>query len=90
MEDIIKYMVDLISFFAKSNPLIFYGGLAILAFLIYQRPKFVLITVFLALLVAGVVYIIMDMASSGVARKEHMIRRDAPIENVFRLSGSRN
>ena len=85
MTDIISDIVAFFSSFAESSPVIFYGVLAVIAFLIYRRPKFFLITLTIVLLVAGVVYIIMEMASSGVSKKQHMMRREAPAENVCKL-----
>ncbi len=84
MTELINDVVGLFSSFAKSSPVIFYGGLAIIAFLIYRRPKFFLITFTILLLIAGVVYIIMDMASSGMTKKRQMIDQKAPAENVCR------
>ncbi len=87
MTEIIKDITGFIASFASSNPVIFYGALAILALLIYRSPKFFLIVLSIALLVAGVIYIIMEMASSGVSEKRRLIDRKSPVENVCRLPG---
>ncbi len=84
MTEIINDIIGLISSLASSNPVIFYGVLAVLAFLIYRRPMFFLVVLAIALLVAGVVYIIMEMASSGLSEKRRLIDRKAPVENVCR------
>ncbi len=85
MTEIINGITGFIASFASSNPVIFYGVLAILAFLIYRSPKFFLVVLSIALLVAGIIYIILEMASSGVAEKRRLIDRKSPVENVFRL-----
>ncbi len=85
MTDIISDIVVFFSSFAESSPVIFYGGLAIIAFLIYRRPMFFLITLTIALLIAGVLYMIMEMASPSMSKKRQMIDQKAPAENVCRL-----
>lgn len=87
MTNIVNDIMDFVSFTARSNPLISYVGLAIFAFLIWRRPKLVLIVVSIALLIAGVVYIIMDAASSGTSSKQRMIHQGTPVENIFKLPG---
>jgi hypothetical protein len=84
MADITNDITGFVASFARSNPLIFFGALAILAFLIYRRPKVFLAIVCLGLILAGVVYIIMETASSGVSKKQRLIHNEAPAENIFR------
>jgi Ca2+/Na+ antiporter len=84
MANIINDISGFVASFARSNPTVFFGVLAILVFLVYRRPKFFLAVLFLGLLLAGVVYIIMEAASSGVSKKERLIHKDAPAENIFR------
>jgi uncharacterized membrane protein YeiB len=85
MSEIISDTVGFFSSFAESSPVIFYGVLAVIAFLLYRRPKFFLITLTIVLLVAGVVYIIMEMASPANSKKRQMIDQKAPAENVCKL-----
>jgi Ca2+/Na+ antiporter len=87
MADIINEIVGSISSFARSNSLVFFVALAVLAFLIYRRPKFFLTLIFLGLLLAGVVYLILQTAASGVAKKQRLIHREVPVENIFRPRG---
>ena len=87
LTDIINELTGIVSDFARTNPLIVLGVLAVIAFLIYRKPMFFLAVFGLALLLAAVVYIIMDMSSSGVSKKQRMIHREMPAENIFRPSG---
>lgn len=88
LTDIINELTGIVSQFARTNPLIFFGALAVIAFLIYRKPMLFLAVFGLGLILASVVYIIMDMASSGVSKKQHMIHKDLPpAENIFRPPG---
>jgi len=87
LTNIINELTGIVSDFARTNPLIFFGALAIIAFLIYRKPMFFLALFGLGLLLATVIYIIMDMASSGMSKKQKMIHKEIPVENVFRPPG---
>ncbi len=87
LTDIISGLTGFVSEFARANPLVFFGALAIIAFLIYRKPMFFLAVFGLGLLLAAVVYIIMDMASSGVSKKQQMIHKEVPVDNIFRPPG---
>ncbi len=88
MTDIINELTGVVSEFARSNPLIFFVVLAVVALLIYRKPLFFLAIFGLGLILAFVVYLIMDMASSGVSKKQQMIHKEvAPAENIFRPPG---
>ncbi len=89
MTDFISDLAEAVALFARAYPLIFLGALALLAFLIYRKPMFFLVVLCLGLLLVGVVYIIMDTASSGVSKKERLIHQGAPAENIFRPPGFR-
>ncbi len=84
MTDFISDLTEAVVFFARAYPLIFLGARALLAFLIYRKPMFFLVALCLGLLLVGVVYIIMDTASSGVSKKERLIHQEAQPENIFR------
>lgn len=87
MTDIISELTGVASDFARTNPLIFFGALAVIAFLIYRKPMFFLAVFALVLVLAVVVYMIMEISSSGVSKKERMIRKEMPVENIFRPPG---
>jgi len=82
--NLISELTDLIVSFARSNPLIALVALIIFAFLVYRKPMFFLAIFCLGLLIAGVVYIIMEASSSGVSEKERLIRKGVPVENAVR------
>lgn len=84
---VINELTGIVSDFAQTNPLIFFGALTVIAFLIYRKPMFFLILFGLGLLLTAVVYIIMEMASSGMSKKQQMIHEEKPIENIFRPPG---
>jgi MFS superfamily sulfate permease-like transporter len=85
--NIINDFTDLFASFARANPLITLIALIILAFLIYRKPMFFLSIFFLGLLLAAVVYIVLEASSPGVSQKERLIRKGIPAENIFRPSG---
>ncbi len=86
--EIINELTGVVSDFARTNPLIFFGALAIIVFLIYRKPMFFLAIFAIGLILAFVVYLIMDMAASGVSKKQQMIHKElAPVENIFRPPG---
>jgi hypothetical protein len=87
LTDIINEWTGILSDFARTNPLIFFGALALVAFLIYRKPMFFLAVFVLGLLLAAVVYIIMDMSTAGVSKKKELLHRGAPAENIFRPPG---
>ncbi len=88
LTDIINELTGVVFDFARTNPLIFFVALAIIVFLIYRKPLFFLTIFGLGLILALVVYLIMDMAASGVSKKQQMIHKEvAPVENIFRPSG---
>lgn len=82
MTDIVDDVIGFGTSFASSNPVIFFLALAVLAFLIYRRPKFFFTVLFLGFLLMGVVYLILNAASSGVSKKELLIHKGAPAEDV--------
>ena len=87
LTDIIHELTGIVSDFARTNPLVFFVALAVVAFFIYRKPVFFLAVFCLGLLVAAVVYIILDMSSAGVSKKKELIHKDAPVENIFRPPG---
>jgi ABC-type nitrate/sulfonate/bicarbonate transport system permease component len=58
--NIINELTDPIASFARSNPIVAIVALIVLAFLVYRKPLFFLAIFFLGLLLAGVVYLIME------------------------------
>jgi hypothetical protein len=80
---IINELTGIVSDFARTNPLLFFAALAIIAFLVYRKPMFFLIVFGLGLLLVAVVYIIMDMSSAGVSKKQRLLNKDLPAENIF-------
>jgi ABC-type proline/glycine betaine transport system permease subunit len=85
--DVINALTAQIVSFAQSDPVIALVAVIIIAFLIYRKPLFFLAIFCLILILAGVLYVIMDASGSGVSRKERMIHREAVPENIFRPSG---
>ena len=78
LTNVMNDMTGAIASFARSSPLIGVVVLIFLAFLIYRKPVFFLAMFFLGLLLAGVLYIIMNASTSGVAKKERLIQKGAP------------
>lgn len=77
------------SSYAKAHP--FVAGIAVVValFLFYRRPLAALMILGLGLLLAGVLYTILEMSGSGVSTKERMIRKENVPEEVFRASAIR-
>ncbi|MEW6107666.1 MAG: hypothetical protein AB1632_00640 [Nitrospirota bacterium] len=64
---------DSISSFYQSHQFIAIVIAILFVFLIFRRPKFILSLFLLALILAGVIYLIFDAASSGIFIKEKLI-----------------
>lgn len=67
-----------IAAFARSNPIIALIALIMLSFLIYRKPIFFLFIFLLGLLLAGVLYVVLNASTSGVVKKERLIQKGAP------------
>ena len=61
--------------FSKDNPIIAVVVGLFLLFLLFRKPKFFLGIIFLALVLAVVLYFIMDVASTGKSEKGKMIEK---------------
>jgi uncharacterized membrane protein HdeD (DUF308 family) len=59
--------------FSRDNPIIAIVGGLFLLFLLYRKPKLFFGLLILALIVAGVFYFIMDVASTGKSGKTKII-----------------
>ena len=61
--------------FSKDNPLIAVVVGLLLLFLLYRKPKLVFGLFFLCLILAGVLYFIMSISSTGKSEKGKMIEK---------------
>lgn len=59
--------------YAQENPLNLLGLALCLLFLFYRKPKLFFGTLFLGLVLAGVFYLIMNLAGTGSAGKRGLI-----------------
>ncbi len=74
------------SSYAKVHPVVAGIAVVLVLFLFYRKPLVMLFLVALGLLLAGALYVILEMAGSGTSTKERMIRKDNVPESVFRAS----
>ena len=74
MMDFFSIFGDIFSYL-QNNILISIAIVALLIFLFYNRPRMFIIVFVFGLIVAGVLYLISDLASSGTAHKSNMIRK---------------
>jgi len=82
---ILDELMGQISEFAQAKPLIALAVLLILAYFIYRKPFFFLFVFILGLILTGVLYMILSIASPGLSQKEKMIRKEKEPENSFSL-----
>ncbi len=61
--------------FSKDNPIIAVVVGLFLLFLLFRKPKLFLGLLFLSLILAGVLYFIMDISSTGKSEKGKMIEK---------------
>jgi hypothetical protein len=59
--------------YAQENPLTLIGLALCLLFLFYRKPKLFFGTLFLGLVLAGVFYLIVNLAGTGSEQKKGMI-----------------
>ncbi len=67
--------VDAVVLFGQDNPIVALVAAVVFLFLLYKKPKLVLSTCFLILILASLFYFIMDLSSSTKAEKERMIHK---------------
>jgi high-affinity Fe2+/Pb2+ permease len=73
--DFIAIINSITAFFQSNLP----ASLAIvflLTLLLYRKPKFFLIILFIVLVLVGVLYLISDVTSTGVYHKEKLINKE--------------
>jgi hypothetical protein len=68
-------MTDVVVTYSRDNPIIAIAVGLLLFFLMIRKPKFFFSVFFLALLLAGIFFAIMEMASSGVSQKEKVVEK---------------
>jgi hypothetical protein len=64
-----------ISSYLQNNIWIAIAIAALLIFLFYNRPRIFIVVLVFGLILAGVMYLISDLASSGTAHKSNLIRK---------------
>ena len=69
-------LLDGIISFAQKNTVVAIVLALVLLFFMYRNPKMFFILLFLGLLVAGVLYMIMNMAGSGSEHKKKLIQEE--------------
>ncbi len=62
--------------FAQKNTVVAIVLALVLLFFLYRKPKMFFILLFLGLLLAGVLYMIMNMAGSGSEHKKKLIQEE--------------
>jgi multisubunit Na+/H+ antiporter MnhC subunit len=62
--------------FAQNNPIIVIVLVLVLLFFMYRKPKLFFGLFGLGLLLAGLLYLIMNMAGSGSAKKKALTHQD--------------
>lgn len=65
---------SIISFF-QANLIIAIAVAILLIFFILRKPKLFFLILFIALLLYGVLYLILDVSSTGVYQKEKLIQK---------------
>ena len=68
-------IVDTLQKFAQANPLVAIVAGLIILYLFYRRPGLSFFILFIVVLLAGIYFTIMSMASSGTAKKERLIKK---------------
>ena len=71
---IMKSMGD----FLFANPVIAVIVALVLIFLLYRKPKLFFLIFIILVVLAGVLYVILDVSSTGVSQKERLIDREVP------------
>ncbi|MGE5894069.1 MAG: hypothetical protein ACM34I_08455 [bacterium] len=75
--------IDSIISLAKDNAVIAVILGLILLFLLFRKPKLFFGLLFLGLLVGGIFYLIMNIASSGSEQKERLLHKhEKKLENI--------
>ncbi|OGW41531.1 MAG: hypothetical protein A2Y97_04820 [Nitrospirae bacterium RBG_13_39_12] len=73
--DFLAFLYSIFFFFRDNMPVTLATGL-LLVILLFKKPKLFFIILFVVLLVAGVLYMISDVTSSGVYHKERLIHKE--------------
>jgi hypothetical protein len=66
-------MIDKAISFASGNPIIAVAVALLLIFLVYRDPKFFLKLLLIVIILAGIFYLIMNLASTGTSQKGKML-----------------
>jgi len=69
-------IIDSIAAFYTGNPIVAVVIALVLLFFIWRKPKLFLFLLFLALLLAGTLYFILQSASIGSSEKEKLLHKD--------------
>ena len=64
--------------FLLANPVVAVIVALVLIFLLYRKPKLFFLIFVILVVLAGVLYVILDVASTGVSQKERLIDREVP------------
>lgn len=75
--DFLTIMKSIGDFFL-ANPVITVIVALVLIFLLYRKPKLFFLIFVILVVLAGVFYVILDVASTGVSQKERLINREVP------------
>ncbi len=84
--DLVHNAISELSSYARAHPVV--AGIAFVVglLLLYRKTLTVLLILGLGLLLAGVLYMILEMGNAGVSTKERMIKKDNVPENIFRAA----
>jgi hypothetical protein len=70
-----EFINSIISFF-HANLIIAIAVAILLIFLLWRKPKLFFLILFIALLLSGVLYLILDVSSTGVHQKGKLIQKE--------------
>jgi len=70
-----KIINSIISYY-QANPIIAIAVGIIIVFLLWRKPKLFFLTLLISLLLAGVLYLIMDISTTGVSQKEKLLHKE--------------
>jgi hypothetical protein len=69
-------IIKSIIIFFQANLLVTIAIAIILIFLLWRKPKLFFLILFIALLLSGVLYLILDVSSTGIYQKEQLIQKE--------------
>ena len=68
-------LIDKAISFASGNPIIAVAIALVCVFLVYRDPKFFIKLIVLVLILAGIFYTIMNLASTGTSQKGKLLEK---------------